>query len=244
MENTANNILTTVKLGMIGYEEALELQLKIQKLVMLRRLGHVLLILEHFPVITLGSGANPGNILADPESLKAEGVGVFRSTRGGDVTYHGPGQIVGYPIVNLNDLGKDVKEHVRKLEEVTIRLLKSEYGIDSGRSPGFPGVWVGSEKITAIGCGVKRWVTMHGFAFNVNTDMNGFALIHPCGIVDRGVTSLKKITETEQDMEKNMDLVIKYFCEIYGLEWKAADLQRFLNDVKELTYECEQAGLA
>ena len=236
--------LTTVKLGLIEYEKALDLQQKIQKLVISGRLGHVLLILEHTPVVTLGSGANPGNILAAPELLKAKGVDVFQTNRGGDVTYHGPGQIVGYPILNLNELGKDVKEHVRKLEETIIRLLRNEYGVGSGRNPGFPGVWIGNEKITAIGCSAKRWVTMHGFAFNVNTDLDGFTLILPCGLLGKGVTSLKKITGSEQDMQKNMELVIKYFCEVYGLESEAADSQAFLNNVKELTDEYEQAGLA
>jgi lipoyl(octanoyl) transferase len=236
--------LTTIRPGLIGYEEALDLQFKIQKLVILGRLGHVFLLLEHPPVITLGSGAKPANILAAPELLTARGVGVVQTGRGGDVTYHGPGQIVGYPILNLTSLGKDVKEHVRKLEETTIRLLKSEYGIDSGRNPGFPGVWIGNEKITAIGCSAKRWVTMHGFAFNVNTDLDGFALILPCGLVGKGVTSLKKITGTEQDMQKNMELVVKYFCDVYSLESEAADPETFKNKVKELAYECEQAGLA
>jgi len=243
-KNMKNNKLTTVKLGLIGYEEALNLQFMIQKLVILGRLGHALLILEHTPVITLGSRANPGNILADPELLRSKGIDVVQTNRGGDVTYHGPGQIVGYPILNLNELGKDVKEHVRKLEETTIRLLMNEYGIESGRIPGLPGVWVGNDKITAIGCSVKRWVSMHGFAFNVNTDMNGFTLINPCGILDKGVTSLKNITGAEQDMQENMDLVIKYFCEIYGLESEASDPQTFINDVKELNHECNQAGLA
>ena len=239
-----NNKLTTVKLGLIGYEEALDLQMKTQRLVSLEKLGHVLLILEHPPVITMGARAKHENILADPELLKAKGIDIFESSRGGDVTYHGPGQIVGYPILNLNYLGKDVKQYVRNLEEVSIRLLKSEYGIDSGRSEGFPGVWIGNSKITAIGCSVKRWVTLHGFAFNVNTSMDGFALIHPCGFVDKGVTSLKNITGVSQDMEKNMDLVIKFFCKTFDLECKAVDLQIFLNDIKELTYDIEQTGLA
>ncbi|MBR0600601.1 lipoyl(octanoyl) transferase LipB [Sinanaerobacter chloroacetimidivorans] len=238
------NKLTTVKLGLMGYEEALALQMKIQKLVSLNRLSHILLILEHPPVITMGSGAKLENILADPEFLKEKGIEIFKTGRGGDVTYHGPGQIVGYPILNLNELGKDVKAYVRKLEEVTIRLLKSEYGIDAGRNSGFTGVWVGNEKITAIGCSVKRWVTMHGFAFNVNTDMEGFALIHPCGIIDKGVTSLKNIMGVTQDMQKNMDLVIDFFGKTFHLECEAMDLQIFLNKIKELTYECEQTGLA
>lgn len=233
--------LITVNLGLIGYEDALDLQIKIQKLVTLNKFDHVLLILEHKPVITLGSAANLSNILADPEFLKEKGVEVFQSTRGGDVTYHGPGQIVGYPILNLNDLGRDAKEHVRKIEEMPIRMLKAEYGITAGRISGLPGVWVGNDKIMAIGCSVKHWVTMHGFALNINTDMNGFRLINPCGILDRGVTSLKNLLGGQQDMERNKDLVIKYFCEVYGLDGQAADLQRFLSDVKERTYECEQA---
>lgn len=239
-----NQKLTAIDVGLIEYEEALCLQMKIHRLVSLGKLGHVLLILEHYPVITLGSRADPQNILADPGLLRAKGVSVFQSNRGGDVTYHGPGQIVGYPIINLNRLGKDVKAHVRKLEEVTIRLLKSEYGIDAERSPGFPGVWVGNEKITAIGCAIKRWVTWHGFAFNINTDMAGFSLIHSCGLLDKGVTSLEKLIGTRLDMQRNKDFVIKYFCDVYGLDGETEDIQAFLKQIKELTYECEQAGLA
>lgn len=239
-----NKKLTVIDAGLIGYEEALYLQMKIHRLVSHGKLGHVLLILEHFPVITLGSGANAQNILADPGLLRAKGVSVFQSNRGGDVTYHGPGQIVGYPVIDLKRLDKDVKEHVRKLEEVTIRLLKSEYGIDAERIPGLPGVWVGNEKITAIGCAVKRWVTWHGFAFNLNTDMIGFSLIHPCGILDRGVTSLEKLIGTRLDMQRNKNFFIRYFCDVYGLDGETANLQTFLDRVKELTNECEQAGLA
>jgi lipoyl(octanoyl) transferase len=157
--------------------------------------------------------------------LEEQGIRVYKINRGGDVTYHGPGQIVGYPILDLNHHGKDLLRFIRRIEEVFIQLLKEEYGITAGRVPKFTGVWVGSEKITAIGFAVKRWVTMHGFAFNVNTNLEHFRWIHPCGITDKGVTSLQKLLGHAEDFDKVTDQVAKYFCKVFDAQPEIIDKQ-------------------
>jgi lipoyl(octanoyl) transferase len=176
----------------MSYAEALELQ---QQLVEKRKRDEVsdqLLLLEHPHVITLGRAANRANVLIDDAARERYGVELYETGRGGDVTYHGPGQIVGYPIIKLAPDRCDVRRYVRDLEEVLIRVA-ADFGIEAGRIDGLTGVWVGDEKLAAIGVRISRWVTMHGFAFNVVTDLNYFQLIVPCGIADHGVTSLEKI---------------------------------------------------
>jgi len=205
-------------LGTMDYGEALALQ---EKLLRLRQQGAIpdtLLLLEHPPSLTLGRHADPGHIVLPEETLAARGVVTYRVNRGGDVTYHGPGQVVGYPIIDLRQHGREVPLFFRRLEEVFIRLLGEEYGIDAGRDERYPGVWVGGSKITAIGCAIKRWVTMHGFAFNVNTDLEHFRWIIPCGIAGRGVTSLEKLCQGPQDLEQVTRQVIRHFCRVFDLE--------------------------
>lgn len=153
-----------------------------------------MLLLEHPPVITLGvkTRNNRSNIVAPPETLEAEGVEVFETGRGGDVTYHGPGQLVGYPIIDLKPDRCDVHQYVRDVEEVMI-LMAAAFGVEAGRLPGLTGAWVGDEKLAAIGVRIAKWVTSHGFAFNVNTALDHFSFIVPCGISGKGVTSLQKL---------------------------------------------------
>lgn len=202
--------------GKIDYKEALELQEKTLELRQQDKIPDTLILLEHPPVLTLGRRGEYDNILFSKEALEAQGVKVYEINRGGDVTYHGPGQIVGYPIMDLTKMGRDVKEYVYKIEEVFIRLLLNEYGIIAHRDEKkYTGVWVGNEKITAIGIAVKRWVTMHGFAFNVNTDLSHFKWINPCGITDKGVTSVEKLIGKKIDLNKMNQLVIQYFCEVF-----------------------------
>src|SRR6266542_6068019 len=179
------------RLGLVSYEEALALQ---RELVEERRAGHIpdtLLLLEHPHVITLGVKARGtmANILVSKETLAARGVELFETGRGGDVTYHGPGQLVGYPILDLRPDRCDAHRYVRDLEEVLIRAVAG-FGIVSHRLPGLTGTWVGNEKLAAIGVRVARWVTSHGFALNVSTNLAHFGLIIPCGIADKGVTSI------------------------------------------------------
>lgn len=211
--------LNIVKLGKIEYSSALEIQESILALRQRNEIEDTLLLLEHPPVLTLGKRGEYRNILLSREELLQRGVKVFEVNRGGDVTYHGPGQLVGYPVVDLKDRNKSIKDYVYKIEDVFISLLKEEYGIEARRDEReYTGVWVGNSKITAIGVAVKKWVTMHGFAFNINTSLEHFSWINPCGITDRGVTSLQKLVGHELDMESMYELVIKYFCRAFGYE--------------------------
>ena len=182
------------RLGVIGYQDALDLQ---HRLVEDRKAGRIadqLLLLEHPPVITLGvrTRNDRSHLLQTPESLAAQGIDLFETGRGGDVTYHGPGQLVGYPILDLKPDRCDVHRYVRDLEEVLIRAVAA-FGIDAERIAGLTGIWVGSEKLAAIGVRISRWVTSHGFALNVNTNLDHFRLIVPCGIADKGVTSMERL---------------------------------------------------
>ncbi len=204
-----------VDLGQIDYMEAFRLQDTLLALRQQDKISDVLLLLEHPPVLTIGRSGSRSNLLVSEASLKAMGVHVYDVNRGGDITYHGPGQIVGYPIVNLSGLGKDVRQFVRNLEEVFIQLLAENYGISAGRDPVNTGVWIGNEKITAIGLAVKRWVTQHGFAFNVNTDISHFNWIRPCGIMDKGVTSLEKLKGCTLDLQALKKEVAEYFGRVY-----------------------------
>jgi lipoyl(octanoyl) transferase len=182
------------RLGVVPYGEALDLQ---KALVEERRAGRIpdqLLLLQHPPVITLGvkAGSDRSHVLASPAVLEKEGVEVFETGRGGDVTYHGPGQLVGYPILDLRPDRCDVHRYVRDLEEALITTAAT-CGVSAGRVKGLTGVWVGSEKLAAIGVRISRWITSHGFALNVGSNLNHFDLIVPCGIVDKGVTSLENL---------------------------------------------------
>lgn len=208
------------RLGLTQYADALALQ---RALVDERRAGgpgeiaDVLLLVEHPHVLTLGVGGDGGrsNILTTPEALLARGVEVHETGRGGGITYHGPGQIVGYPIVDLRPDRCDVHRYVRDLEEVLIRTA-ADYGIEAGRVDGLTGVWVGCEKLAAIGVRIARWVTSHGFALNVTTDLDYFNLIVPCGIRDRGVTSLERLLGRGVERREVEDKIVDRFCEVFA----------------------------
>jgi len=205
------------RLGRIPYADALTLQ---RLLVEDRRAGRtddLLLLLEHPHVLTLGVRGDGGrsHILATPEALGSRGVEVHESGRGGDITYHGPGQIVGYPIMDLQPDRCDVHRYVRDIEEVLIRTA-SDYGVEAGRVEGLTGVWVGREKLAAIGVRISRWVTSHGFAFNVTTDLGYFNLIVPCGIADRSVTSLAQLLGRPVDRVEVEDRIVVHFSEVFA----------------------------
>ena len=226
--------MTAVKIGMMDYMAAYNLQLKVHHLVSEGKLCNTLLILEHPGVITLGISGKTSNILADEALLKQMGIQVYTSTRGGDATYHGPGQIVGYPIFNLKDLGRKVRQYVSHLEATMIRMLWDEYTIEAASDPKFPGVWIGNNKITAIGCRISRWVTMHGFAYNVNTNLDHFKLITPCGLADKGVTSLERLLGEKQDYDKQVDLTIRYLAKEFEMSCNVEDKDEFLKRLEEL----------
>jgi lipoyl(octanoyl) transferase len=186
-----------------------------------------LLLLEHPPVITLGVKArnDRSNIVASPELLEQAGVEIFETGRGGDVTYHGPGQLVGYPILDLKPDRCDVHQYVRDIEEVMIRAA-AHFGVAAQRSTGLTGAWVGDEKLAAIGVRIARWVTSHGFAFNVNTTLSHFNFIVPCGITGKGVTSLERLLGRQVSMAEVEDTIVRSFCEVFDAEAISATASR------------------
>jgi lipoyl(octanoyl) transferase len=201
----------------VPYAEALALQ---RALVEERRAGRIedtLLLLEHPHVLTLGVRGDGGrsHILATDAALAEHGIDVHETGRGGDITYHGPGQLIGYPIVDLKPDRCDVHRYVRDLEDVLIRTAAS-YGIDASRVDGLTGVWVGRTKLAAIGVRIARWITSHGFALNVTTDLDYFELIVPCGIPDRGVTSLSRLLGRPVDLREAEERVAAHFCAVFG----------------------------
>ena len=203
--------LNVVTLGKMDYQEALDLQFKLLEKRQKGEIDDTILIVEHPPVITLGRNAKRENVLFSDQYLKEHNVDIVEINRGGDVTYHGPGQIVGYPIVNIKEQKLGIKDFVYKLEEMIINLLKDNYDIEAKRDDINNGVWVDGEKITAVGLAVKRWVTMHGFALNVSTDLSFFKLIVPCGIESREVTNIKKLIGENLNIENVIKYVIDYF---------------------------------
>jgi lipoyl(octanoyl) transferase len=203
------------RLGRVEYGEALAMQRALVEERKADRVGDLLLLVEHPPVITLGVKGDGGrsHVLASPEHLHAQGIEIFETGRGGDVTYHGPGQVVGYPIINLKPDRCDVHRYVRDLEEVMIRAA-ADFGVACQRIPGLTGIWAGDEKLAAIGVRISRWVTSHGFAFNVKTDLRHFQLIVPCGIADHGVTSLQRLGIAATPAEVEVSL-IRHFVDVF-----------------------------
>jgi lipoate-protein ligase B len=184
----------------------------------------VLLLLEHPPVVTLGRSGKTQNLLVSPDALRARGIDLFEVERGGDVTYHGPGQLVGYPIVDLRALDEDVVRYMRTLEESLIRTLAG-FGIDAERERGYPGVWVGGAKVAAMGVAVKRRVTMHGFALNVNTDLSVFDVINPCGL-GRPVTSVSRLLGRHVEMNQVRAVYAAQFSQVFGIPLAPVDRAR------------------
>jgi lipoyl(octanoyl) transferase len=215
------DVIDVRRLGLIGYQEALDLQ---RELVERRKRGEIpdqLLLLEHPDVITLGVRArnDRSHVLESDASLAAKGVSLFETGRGGDVTYHGPGQLVGYPILDLTPDRRDVHRYVRDLEEVLIQAVAT-FGIAAGRVPGLTGIWVdaseGQAKLAAIGVRISRWITSHGFALNVHPDLSRFGLIVPCGIADKGVTSMERLLGRCLPMDEVADAVERAFTAVFA----------------------------
>jgi lipoyl(octanoyl) transferase len=222
------SVVNVIFLGRIEYSTALELQRTLVDLVKQGRVGHTLLLLEHPPVITLGRNAGAQNIVVSPDSLSAEGIELFETDRGGDVTFHGPGQLVGYPVFDLRRFSPRLGavEFVRKLEEALIRTC-GDLGVVTRRIPGLTGVWTESEppgKIAAIGVHISRGVTSHGFALNVTTNLDYFKLIVPCGITDKPVTSLQlemarlSAPRTVPSPEESAQMVSRNFGRVFGAQ--------------------------
>lgn len=199
----------------VEYREAYERQKRLWSLRLSGEIPDSLLLLEHPPTFTLGKSGKLENLLLTKEELTQRGISLFFTDRGGDITYHGPGQLVVYPIIDLRSWGKDIHRYVRSLEEVVIRTL-ADFSMTAGRDEKHVGVWVGPEKIAAIGVGVRKWVTMHGLALNVNPNLEHFALINPCGILDKGVTSMTKLLGCQVPMEDVVERLARHFAEVFN----------------------------
>lgn len=208
--------LSVLRLGSVPYAEGLELQ---SDLVARRRTGEIpdtLVLLEHPHVITLGSSSDPGHVLVGDEERARLGIELFEAGRGGDVTYHGPGQLVAYPILDLKPDRKDLHRYLRDLEDVLIRVAGS-YGIEATRSDVGTGVWTEAGKLAAIGVRVSSgWITSHGIALNVRSDLSYFETIVPCGITDRGVTSLERELGAAPDADEVRETLVRHFVDIFG----------------------------
>jgi len=202
---------------MVEYGAAYQLQKKLQRQRVEGEIGDTLLLLEHPPTVTVGRSGSIDNILVPRETLSKLGISLYFVDRGGDVTYHGPGQLVGYTILDLSSRGGDLKRYVHDLEEVLIRTLE-DFSIKAGRDPQHVGVWIDQKKIASIGLSIREWVTMHGFALNVSPALEHFSLIHGCGLKDRETTSLEDVLGVSPSMEQVTESLLQHFCEILDPE--------------------------
>jgi lipoyl(octanoyl) transferase len=209
-----NKKLTYSDLGTIDYKDAWNLQKNLLNSRHKNEIDDILLLLEHPHTYTLGKTADRNNLIAQDQFLDQNKISVYDIDRGGDITYHGPGQIVGYPIIDLTNWKKDTHKYLRAIEEVVIKTC-AEYNIVASRNQEFTGVWVGDKKIAAIGIKVSRWITMHGFAFNINTDLTLFEGIIPCGIKEKSVTSLQKELGKMIDINEVKSIILKNFTEVF-----------------------------
>jgi lipoyl(octanoyl) transferase len=209
------------RLGTLPYSDALALQESLVRRRQASRGSDTLLLLEHPPVVTLGRGADPSHLLLPAAELRRRGVELFETGRGGDVTYHSPGQLVGYPILALPVEMRDLHRLLRGIEEVLIQVA-AEFGVEAARVKGLTGVWVGSEKLAAIGMRVARWVTSHGFALNVSNDLSGFNLIVPCGIRGKGITSLTRLLGRRVETGEAADAAVRCFGRVFSARMEEA----------------------
>ena len=218
--------------GLIGYREAYRLQSDIRLRVISGEAEDALLILEHNPVITIGKSGKPENVLVSEAELAGRGISLFFSDRGGDVTYHGPGQLVVYPVINLKKGDKDAHKYVYDLEETAIRTL-SDFSITGCRDETHAGIWVDNSEIAAIGIGLKKWVTMHGIALNVNVDLKPFSLINPCGFTDRKAVSMSGLLSGDIPMEEVTGKFLARFSEVFDVELLPAENRVFAGGADE-----------
>lgn len=211
--------LDIYELGTVPYEKALEYQESLLAKRIAERIPDSLILLEHPPTITTGRKGNTGNLLVRKEYLEKHGISFVHASRGGDITFHGPGQIVGYPILNLKNHEMDIRKHLRSIEEVIIQTLR-DFGIEGRRIDGVTGVWVKRSKIASIGIAIRKWVTYHGFALNVSTNLDYFELILSCGITDVRITSIGSWLKDEESirMDNVTQSVIKNFMGVFGFE--------------------------
>ena len=219
MERSSAQFFWVIKIGILGYEDAWFLQNGLKKAKQEGTLADTLILLQHPPTITLGRKGSEENLLVSEEELKKKGIDIFFSDRGGDVTFHGPGQLVGYPILNLREYGFSVGKYMRLLEKVIIQSLM-EIGITGITTPPLVGVWVDARKIASFGVRVNKGVTTHGFALNVTNDLTPFQFINPCGMRDLKITSVSKVLGKEVNFENVEDIVTKNFSQVFKIKVK------------------------
>lgn len=203
------------RLGLIDYQAAHLIQEKLRKAIIEGKTVDSLLLLEHPPTLTLGKSGDRENLLVSAQELARKGISIFGSDRGGNITWHGPGQVVCYPIIDLKKRSCDLHQLMFDYQEVIIRTLK-EYSVNAQRDPKYIGVWVGSDKIAAMGINVRKWVTKHGFSLNVKVDLSNYSLINPCGIKDKGVTSLYEILGQEVAIKTIEEQIIDHFSRVFA----------------------------
>lgn len=208
---------TVYRLGLVEYHAAYRLQAELVSKRISDKINDTLLLLEHPDIITIGKSGTIDNVLVPQEQLESKGISLVFVDRGGDVTYHGPGQLVGYPIINLKKRGEDLHQYVRDIEEIIIRTV-NDFGIKACRDESHPGVWVDNQEIAAIGIRLKKWVTMHGFALNVNTDLDKFSLINPCGFSDRKATSVSKLLSQDVSMTVVIRSLVSHFAAVFDVQ--------------------------
>jgi lipoic acid synthetase len=213
-----------IDIGLIDYREAWDFQREVVAAKVKSDLTDVLILLEHTPVITLGRKGNRQHILASPEVLTTEGIQVYQVERGGEVTYHGPGQIVGYPILNLRNWRRDVSRYIFNLEEVLIRAL-GDFGIEGTRNRLNRGVWVGDSKIGSIGVAIRRWITYHGLSLNVSPNMTHYDFITPCGLQGIEATSMRELLGKEPDHRRVRDGILRHFQQVFEMELVRVDME-------------------
>jgi lipoyl(octanoyl) transferase len=211
--------------GLVDYQEAWNWQRRLVQQCYHGQSPEALLLLEHPHTYTLGRSSNPAHVLLSQEELERRGIQVYAIDRGGDVTYHGPGQLVGYPILNLRRRGGDLHRYLRDIEEVLIRTV-GDFSISAGRIPGLTGVWVGMAKIAAIGIKVTRGISSHGFALNVNPDLSYFSGIIPCGITDKSVTSMAQLLNHPITLDEVITHLLPHFATIFDVTFTAATPER------------------
>jgi len=227
-QSTYNRQLEYFDLGLISYDKAWELQKETFEARRRDLIADTIYLLEHPHTYTLGKVTDKVNLTGSDNYLKEKGISVYETDRGGDITYHGPGQVVGYPIINLDLWHKDTHLYLRNLEEVIIKTC-ADYGLEAYRIDRLTGVWIENRKIAAIGIKISRWITMHGFAVNVNTDLSLFNGIIPCGIRDKGITSLGKELGADIPVAEVKGKIIKHFTGLFGYEqYLEGDISRLL----------------
>ena len=224
--------LRIADLGRIGYERCLSVQYRLAELRRRQEIEDTLLLLEHDPVITFGRGGGEDSLIASRDQIRDAGVELFETDRGGDATYHGPGQLVGYPIFDLNDHGKDVHLFLRNIEQAVMDCL-SDFGIESRSTPGYSGVWVGEEKICSIGVAVRKWVSYHGFALNIAPDFAHWSLLHPCGLVGRQVTSIERLLGRPPGMNAVKASIAGNFALVFRLNPVHVDAADLLDELSQ-----------